>query len=130
MIHCVQESFTISSGFDGSAISYIINYTDSASGVVCASATILVASCVDDICEHDFRIAFTPCVSSSQITVSVCGTNVFGQGLPSTPVSIRGIIILYTHHVYFYKIYYHAFVLITIIHILDSLHKQDKSAWG
>ena len=94
IIHYVylQESFSISDGFDGSAISYIINYTDVTSGVVCASVTVSASSCMDNIlCEHDLRLAFTPCISSSQITVTARGANLLGEGLPSAPVSIRGI---------------------------------------
>ena len=90
----MQESFSITDGFDASAIHYIINYTDVTSGVVCASVTVSASSCMDDVlCEHDLRLAFTPCISPLQITVTVRGANLMGEGLPSAPVTIRGTII-------------------------------------
>ena len=91
----MQGFLAFTDGFDGSAISYTINYTDLTSGVVCASKSILASSCVKEICEDNFRVSTTFCKSSSHITVTIWGMNVLGKGLPSSPLSITGIIIYY-----------------------------------
>ena len=84
----MQENFNISNGVDGSAVSYSIYYTDSDSGAVCASATILASSCISGVCDHEIIVSSSPCYSSLSIQVTVAATNRFGSGLPSVPVSI------------------------------------------
>ena len=69
-----KETFNITDGIDGSAVSYTINYTNSSSGVVCKTEMISVAdSCVNGNCEHDSEISPLICFSSSAITVIVSG---------------------------------------------------------
>ena len=77
-------AFDFSEEIDGSANFYTINYTDSTFGTPCASVKIPVSSCVHDSCEHVLKrtsLAIT-CPSTSNITVTVFGTNRLGIGPP------------------------------------------------
>ena len=88
-----QETFNISYGVDGSATSYTVNYTESTSGIVCASNAFLAMSCTNGICENEFKFTSSSCSPSSIITVTAAGTNPLGTGLLSDPVSMLGITI-------------------------------------
>ena len=84
-----QESFNISAGVDGSALSYTVIYTDAASGIVCASATLLATSCVDQLCVHHLQVSSSNCSTSRLITVNVLGNNLLGPGELSVPVYVN-----------------------------------------
>ena len=89
---CLQGHFNISGGIDGSASSYNVTYTDAVSGVICASVDIQSSSCLNSICEHEFRMSSSECASSAlHIMVAVAGVNVLGIGQPSVPVKVPGI---------------------------------------
>ena len=75
---------------NGSATSYTIVYTDSYSGVTCASATILVSSCVGDPCSHEFEFSSSDCPNSIAKNVTVYGSNLLGDGRRSEPITIYG----------------------------------------
>ena len=91
----LKESFNISDGVDGSAISYHINYTDPASGVLCASDTVLASTCENRACEHHFSVSelgsSCPPSSLNTIHVTVSAVNIIGNGLPSANVSVLGL---------------------------------------
>ena len=70
---------------------YTITYTDSITGVACASATVLAASCVNNTCEHRLELPSSSCLESTEISVQVSGTSRLGTGLLSAPVSVSGI---------------------------------------
>ena len=76
---------TLLQGIDGSACSYTVNYTDSISGTLCATATISAASCMHSVCEHVLKLPslLTFCPTLSNVTVTVFGTNRLGMGPPS-----------------------------------------------
>lgn len=82
----MQASFNISIGLEDSVSYYTIHYIDSATDVVCASATVPSSSCVNGLCKHSLEVPSSSCSSSLSITVTVSGTNVLGKGLPSLPV--------------------------------------------
>ena len=95
-----QAAFNITDDMDGSATSYIIEYSD---GTVCATETVLPStSCVDRLCTHFFDISSSRCNRSAPITVAVSGVNSLGRGAASTPRLIRGI------HYYNYTVTYSA----------------------
>ena len=82
----------ISEDIDGAALSYNITYTDSTTGVQCASTDMLTASlCVNKTCEHKLDLPFLSCSDSVEISVQVSGTNRLGNGVTSTPVLVPGI---------------------------------------
>ena len=75
----------ISDGVDGSALSYIISYTDSNTGEMCNSLTISASSCKQEVCTVPF-ISPLPCsetVGSGDIDISISANNRLGSGPPS-----------------------------------------------
>ena len=64
------------------------------SDFLCASADILASSCVNGICEHEFKVSSSECASSAQtlhnITIVVAGSNLLGNGQSSVPVNVPG----------------------------------------
>ena len=65
------------------------------SDFLCASADILASSCVNGICEHEFKVSSSECASSARtlhniITIVVAGSNLLGVGQSSVPVNIPG----------------------------------------
>ena len=86
-----QTSFNITDDIDGSATSYIIEYSEVPTNSVCATETVSPsASCVDGLCTHFFDISRSGCDLSGPISVAVSGVNRLGQGVPSNPVLIHG----------------------------------------
>ena len=78
----------ISEGVDGSALSYIISYTDSNTGELCSSLTLPASSCKQRICTVPF-ISPMPCSDSEivdgdgDIDISISADNRLGRGPPS-----------------------------------------------
>ena len=87
IIHDIlQGTFNISNIVNGSAINYTIIYSDSTSGKSCSLITIPTSSCVNGICSHLFDVlSSSDCPASANITTTVFGSNVFGNGPPSNP---------------------------------------------
>ena len=88
MIDHSQDNFNISNGFDGSAFSYTINYSDSTSRETCGSDTIQASDCVGMICTHTLKInPPSSCLSSTAgVSITVIATNALGNGPASDPV--------------------------------------------
>ena len=57
----------------------MVLYTDSISGNKCG-LTVIPASLCDGLCTHMIEILSTPCFASTNITVTVFATNIFGNG--------------------------------------------------
>ena len=93
-----QGTFNFSDTVDGSALIYSINYMDSNSSTLCASAEVPATSCLNQTCEYAFtKSKISACLTSSQsIMVTVFGANRLGNGSRLDPVSI-GNQILYNH---------------------------------
>ena len=87
-ITCLQESFTISDGIEGSATSYTITYRDSTYNGICGSATIPASSCVGGMCSHTFEASTSVCPPLSDVNVTVFGTTQLGDGAVSNPVTV------------------------------------------
>ena len=83
-----QDSFNITEGVDGSALSYTISYSDSVSGINCHSTTISASSCDDGICSDVFEASASLCPPLTDITVTVFATNILGNGPTSIPKNI------------------------------------------
>ena len=98
LINHKQGSFNFSDTVDGSALIYSINYMDSNSSSLCASAEVPATSCLNQTCEYIFtKSNFLACLTLSQsIMVTVFGANRLGNGSRSDPVSI-GNQTLYNH---------------------------------
>ena len=76
----MQVAFKVSDSIDGSATSYTIEYSDSTSSTGCNdSVTIPASLCINNVCNHVFKIASSFC-SPSDISVTAFATNVFGDG--------------------------------------------------
>ena len=75
---------------------YTVTYTDSTSGVVCASAQISASTCANNVCEHTLDdVSSLNCFSlSAPIDVTVFATNRLGNGQPSILFTIRGFLII------------------------------------
>ena len=86
----LKDSFFISDGIDGSAISYTATYVDTLSGSMCGSVIILASSCVDNICTIKYPLSSdnNKCPHSTNLTVVVYATNILGNGPESIPVYI------------------------------------------
>ena len=92
----IQDSFKISNGIDGSALSYTISYTDSTTGVVCVSVTISATTCVQRVCTVP-SIDPLPCsqtIGNGTIRISISATNRLGNG-PATYTNIGTLINLH-----------------------------------
>ena len=63
-------------------------YTDALSGDICNLTTIPVLNCVHRMCQHVFEVAFSKCARSSNINITVFGTNLLGNGTMSNTVTI------------------------------------------
>ena len=87
-LHCIQALFNITDGFDGSATSYTISYTDLTSGYICGSTTIPASACENGVCSDWFDISSSLCTQSTNITVTAFATNLLGDGPPSQPIQI------------------------------------------
>ena len=78
----------ISEGVDGSALSYIISYTDSNTGELCSSLTLPASSCKQGICTVPF-ISPMPCSGSETVAedgdvdISISADNRLGRGPPT-----------------------------------------------
>lgn len=75
----------ISDRFDGSALNYTVTYTDSTTGTICESLTILAPLCIQGICEVP---PFNPLLcferfGEGDIDISVSASNLLGKGPPS-----------------------------------------------
>lgn len=84
----MQESFIISDGIDGSATSYTITYTDAVSSDMCSEVTVPATVCVKGICSHLFEVSSSNCRPFADISVTVFGTNVLGNGTVARSVTI------------------------------------------
>ena len=73
----------------GSASSYTIIYSDSASHGNCDSIKIPAAKCQRSLCKHIFDVSSSPCSNATNISVAVSATNLLGDGPSSHPVSIE-----------------------------------------
>ena len=83
-----KNSFSLTNGVDGSAISYTITYTDTKSELICKSTTIPTSSCQEETCTHYFDVTSSNCQSSSNITLTVFATNILGNGPSTKPLII------------------------------------------
>ena len=83
-----QDSFTITDGIEGYAISYTIIYTDAVHDVTCGTAAILASSCVSGNCSHTFELSTSSCHPYADISITVFGTNQLGNGSVSEPVTV------------------------------------------
>ena len=90
-----KDSFQISESFDGSALSYLINFTNSLTGSSCGTATLPASSCVEGICTYTPE-SFTCLPLPSGINVTVSGQNVLGKGAESHPITISTMLDLNT----------------------------------
>ena len=64
-------------------------YTDSSSGIICHSSTLMASSCFDGSCNHTFDVlASSNCPSLANISVTAFATNILGDGRNSTTVQI------------------------------------------
>ena len=78
----------ISEGVDGSALSYIISYTDSNTGELYSSLTLPASSCKQGTCTVPF-ISPMPCSDSEtvdgdgDIDISISANNRLGRGSPT-----------------------------------------------
>ena len=81
----LQEHFNVTEHVDGSPISYTVTITDTTSGIPCGSAIIKASSCVDGLCNYVYEVISLPCPPSNSISVAVYATNIFGDGVPSSP---------------------------------------------
>ena len=90
-----KDSFQISESFDGSAISYLINFTNFLTGSSCGTATLPASSCVEGICTYTPE-SFTCLPLPSGINVTVLGQNVLGNGAESHPITISTMLDLNT----------------------------------
>ena len=82
-----QRPFNISSGIDGSAVSYTVTYSEATSGNICGSATISTSSCDDEVCRYLLRIDLaSSCLSSTRsVRVTAFATNILGNGPRTVP---------------------------------------------
>ena len=88
----MQESFFVSDRIDGSATSYTITYTNPRYGLICNRAVVPASQCVNGICSNHLNLSSSNCSSNSsafsEVSVSVFGTNVLGNGTSTNPVTI------------------------------------------
>ena len=82
----LQSRFNISDDFDGSATSYAITYSDSASGRTCGSATIPADTCSNGVCKDVFDVFHSNCPRIGGINVTVNAVNILGSGPESNMV--------------------------------------------
>ena len=78
----------ISEGFEDHVGSYSISYKDSNTGNICSPvATIPALACIDSgMCRHVFEVSTSFCHPSTNITVTVTATSMFGSGEESVPL--------------------------------------------
>ena len=77
--------FSISEEIDGSVNSYTFNLTYSNSRCGRTSNSVLLPSCESEVCRYTLdQKNLLPCFDdSTQVVVTVFGSNVLGDGLPS-----------------------------------------------
>ena len=96
-----QDSVTISEGYEDNVGLYNISYKDSSTSTnnICSdAATIPAVECMDSgVCRHVFDASASYCSLSTNITVTVTATSMFGPGEESTPMII-GMVILFSMH--------------------------------
>lgn len=85
--YCVQSPFDVYDGIQGNATSYTVTYSDSASGIVCSSETILASNCLGGFCSSTFEISSSKCPGSSDINVTVFATTNLGDGPETNPIT-------------------------------------------
>ena len=71
----------VSNGYEIQVSSYSISYKDSSTGNICSPVTnIPITSCVESgVCNHMFEVSSSFCHPSTNITVVVTTTNMFGS---------------------------------------------------
>ena len=86
----MQDSVTVSNGFEVQVPSYSISYKDSNTDNICTQITTVPSiSCADNgVCEHTFKVSSSRCHPSTNITVTVIAMSMFGSGLESAPQMI------------------------------------------
>ena len=65
---------------NSSASSFVIMYIESMSEKICGSTTIPAATCINGQCTYVFEVTSSLCTPSSDITFSVSGSNILGNG--------------------------------------------------
>jgi hypothetical protein len=83
-----QDAFNIADGYDGSASSYTITYSESASDEPCGTETIQASTCSGLTCVHTLKIKTpSPCLTSrGSVSITIFVTNAIGNGPASEPV--------------------------------------------
>ena len=74
---------------------YNISYKDPISGNICSRVPAL--ACQDDgVCSHTFEVSSSLCNPSTNISVTVTATSMFGAGEKSEPLTIGMTIVQFT----------------------------------
>ena len=73
---------------NGTVTSYIINYSDSDTGIRCGSSEINSSLCENGVCSEEFDVSFSLCRlrPSSDISVTVSAVMTLGEGPQTDPV--------------------------------------------
>ena len=79
----VQNYFNISSGVDGSALYYVMNFIDS-NLRVCNSSNISASSCDENRVCTALPVYLMDCSRDGNITVSISAFNLLGKGQATT----------------------------------------------
>ena len=82
----IQGAF-VGDYMSGSPLSYTIAYSNiNSSGIYsCESVTVMVSSCENGLCSHQFHVSSIPsCRNSTNVIVIAFATNIFGNGSVST----------------------------------------------
>ena len=76
----MQDSFYIADGVDGSALFYIVNFTDTLMDVECEPLNISASKCVRGNCIASSR-NLMPCSQQSEnLIISISSSNRLGEG--------------------------------------------------
>ena len=84
-----QNPFIVYEDINGTAISYMVYFSDSDTGAICGSKKVNSSFCDNGVCSEEFDASMSLCRPSSDINVTVFAVTNLGEG-PSTIPIIEG----------------------------------------
>ena len=86
LILFIQTPFIIYEDINGTAISYMVYYTDSDTGALCGSKEVNSSFCNNGICSDEFNVSLSSCRPSSDINVTLSVVTNLGEGPQTSPI--------------------------------------------